>query len=323
MGFNTLRPQFSNSGQKGRSQDPPPPPRRKSQTAARKESSHGASGTGDEELWQSWGWQVGLWAPVSLNIATENHYVITRSLCKGCYAICQSIITIRHRPLESQSSSTQCHLYMAYSPLPIIHCPARETSLTWLTQGLSWRMWALSHIQGATFNYLHRGAGTGRGTATTSPRCWEGQGSSPLEQTTPASFSCPQRLTIQPRDLQLASEDSVPVHSTSSSMIGPFPVGTKGKPGATLEEEPDLQWGPSAGTGAAHWLRRGCLRNITQGPQPHLTQRQLCPVLGWHSHSPGPGRRRGHPKGSRGCHTLSPTGLCRRSPRGPHWLRPR
>jgi hypothetical protein len=27
-------------------------------------------------------------------------------------------------------------------------------------------------------------------------------------------------------------------------MIGPFPVGTKGKPGATLEEEPDLQRGP-------------------------------------------------------------------------------
>lgn len=87
-------------------------------------------------------------------------------------------------------------------------------------------------------------AGTGRGMATTSPRCWEDQGSLPLEQTTPASFSCPQWLTIQPRELQLASEDSVPVHSTSSSMIGPCPVGTKRKPGATLEEEPDLGWGP-------------------------------------------------------------------------------
>lgn len=82
--------------------------------------------------------------------------------------------------------------------------------------------------------------------ATTFPRCWEG---SPLEQTTPASFSCPQWLTIQPRELQLASEDSVPVHSTSSSMIGPFPVDTKGKPEATLEQEPDLRRGLGLLTG--------------------------------------------------------------------------
>lgn len=49
---------------------------------------------------------------------------------------------------------------------------------------------------------------------------------SPLVQITPASSSCLQLLFIQPRDVQLASEGSVPVHCTSSSMMGPLPGGT-------------------------------------------------------------------------------------------------
>ena len=72
--------------------------------------------------------------------------------------------------------------------------------------------------------------------------CWEGQGPrdprahwglrrevrprSPLVQTTPASLSCLQLLFSQPRDLQSASEASVPMHWTSSSMMGPDPVDT-------------------------------------------------------------------------------------------------
>lgn len=65
--------------------------------------------------------------------------------------------------------------------------------------------------------------------------CVDGEGvcaahpGSPLLQTTPASWLCLQLLFIQPRDVQLASEGSVPVHSTSSSMIGPLP-GPKAAP---------------------------------------------------------------------------------------------
>lgn len=55
---------------------------------------------------------------------------------------------------------------------------------------------------------------------------------SPLAQTTPASWLCLQWLLSQPRDLQLASDGSVPVHSTSSSMTGPAPGGTARRTGA-------------------------------------------------------------------------------------------
>lgn len=56
--------------------------------------------------------------------------------------------------------------------------------------------------------------------------------------------------------------------------------------------------------------------------RPYLARRQLCPEPGWRSQSPGPGRRRWHQSGPTGCHTQCPTGLCRRSPRGPGWWRP-
>lgn len=97
-------------------------------------------------------------------------------------------------------------------------------------------------------------AGRGLGLTTASSRSWEGKGSSPLEQTTPASFSCPQRLFSQPRELQLASEDSVPVHSTSSSMMGPFPVGTKGSRGP--------HWRRNWTLGGEQVLQQGC--SLTQ-----------------------------------------------------------
>lgn len=85
---------------------------------------------------------------------------------------CFSIVTIRLWPLESQPPSTRCRLY---SSLPITPCPAGEASLTWVIQGLSWRTWAPSHSPECHFRFcLHRGAGTGRGMAPTSPRCWEG-----------------------------------------------------------------------------------------------------------------------------------------------------
>lgn len=55
---------------------------------------------------------------------------------------------------------------------------------------------------------------------------------SPLVQITLASSLCPQSLCIQPRDLQSASESSVPSHSTSSSMMGPLPGGAARTAGA-------------------------------------------------------------------------------------------
>lgn len=121
-----------------------------------------------------------------------------------------------------------------------------------------------SHTQGATLNVcVHRGRGTG---ITLASPCWAGKGGLPLEQMTPASFSCPQRLFSQPRELQLASEGSVPVHSTSSSMTGPLPVGTRGSQGPhwrrswTLGGEQVLQQCCSL----AQW---GCLKGITKRPQ--------------------------------------------------------
>lgn len=144
--------------------------------AARKESSHGPQALEMKSCGRVGVWQVrASGTSVLEHSQRESLRHHAQPVGGGCYAICLSIITIRHRSLESHPSSTQCCLYMGYSPLPITHCPDRGASLTCVTRGLSWRMWAPSHIQGATFDYLHRGVGIGRGTAATSPRCWEGR----------------------------------------------------------------------------------------------------------------------------------------------------
>lgn len=70
------------------------------------------------------------------------------------------------------------------------------------------------------------GAGRGRGHGTPGHAGASAGKCSPLVQTTPASLSCLQLLFSQPRDLQSASEASVPMHWTSSSMMGPDPVDT-------------------------------------------------------------------------------------------------
>lgn len=45
---------------------------------------------------------------VSLNIATENHFsAITHNLCGGVLCnVSEQVVAVRHRPLESQPSST-------------------------------------------------------------------------------------------------------------------------------------------------------------------------------------------------------------------------
>ena len=58
------------------------------------------------------------------------------------------------------------------------------------------------------------------------------------------------------------------------------------------------------------------------GWRAYLAQRRLGPGPQWRSRIPGLGRRRWRPAGSTGCHTQSPTGLGRRSPRGPGWWCP-
>lgn len=73
-----------------------------------------------------------------------------------------------------------------------------------------------------------RRRGRGRGNARDWRRPRRGRDSR-LAQTAPASFSWLQLPCTHPRDLQLASEFSVPEHSSPSSTTGPRPVGTAGK----------------------------------------------------------------------------------------------
>lgn len=90
---------------------------------------------------------------------------------------------------------------------------------------------------------------------------------SPLVQITPASCLCLQLLFSQPRELQLASEGSVPVHSTSSNMIGPDPGGTA-----------RTQQGHSASGGRAR--EQGCPpgpHTVLSGSPPSSTVPQCAP----------------------------------------------